>query len=225
MARIILAPLRLICACEARPPSACLRRSVSSLRSWPAENTGPSAAKTTARTASSPSAASIAACSAASMASDRLLRRSGRVKVRRSTRPTRSLRSSRAALAAGGGGRAAVLGAGIVKPTLSPRSQQTSLSPSSRVQGLGLTLPALLQDRVDLVVVLGHDLDIGRKLDRGRRLQRIIEFIEHLLLFLVGDRLVGGDLFDLLLDGDLRFGEGFGLRVDAGHHHGNGEIG
>ena len=58
-------------------------------------------------------------------------------------------------------------------------------------------------------------------LDRLRRLQRLGQLLEHLLLLLLGDRRVALDLVDLLLDRDLRLGEGLALRIDAGHHHGD----
>src|SRR6266508_4524640 len=78
---------------------------------------------------------------------------------------------------------------------------------------------ALLERAVDLVVILFHQLDIAGKLNRLRRLQRFVEFLQHFLLFPRGHGLVGGDLRDLLLDRGGGFRERLGLRIDAGHHH------
>src|SRR5262249_16715979 len=63
------------------------RRAESSLRSCPAEKTLPSAAITMTWTVRSAAAAVSASPSAAIIASERLLRRSGRARVRRSTLP------------------------------------------------------------------------------------------------------------------------------------------
>src|SRR5262245_14265030 len=42
----------------------------------------------------------------------------------------------------------------------------------------------LIKPRIDLVVVLFHELDVARKLNGPRRLQRLVELFQHLLLVL-----------------------------------------
>src|SRR6266516_1249625 len=80
---------------------------------------------------------------------------------------------------------------------------------------------ALVERRVDLVVILFHELDVARKLNGLRRLQRLVELFQHLLLVLRRNCLVGGDVRDLFLDRVLGLGERLGLGIDAGHHHGD----
>src|SRR5262249_34286865 len=82
------------CVKKARPPSGSARCAVSSLRSCPAENAGPSAAITTPRTDLSAAMAVRASASAPIKASDRLLRAAGRFRVRIASGPSISRSST-----------------------------------------------------------------------------------------------------------------------------------
>ncbi len=68
-----------------RPPSASVRRAVSSRRSCPEQNAGPSAAMTTARTEVSRPSAASASVSAVRSSSDKLLREAGRLRMSHAT--------------------------------------------------------------------------------------------------------------------------------------------
>src|SRR6516164_5056889 len=70
----------------------------------------------------------------------------------------------------------------------------------------------LIKPRIDLVVVLFHELDVAGKLNGLRRLERLVELFQHLLLVLRWNCLVGGDVGDLFLDRGRGVGEclGFG---------------
>src|SRR5262249_62273082 len=84
----------------------------------------------------------------------------------------------------------------------SPRKQ----GPSSRpwipaFAGMSGVLPRdrycygpLIKPRIDLVVVLFHELDVARKLNGLRRLERLVELFQHLLLVLRWNCLVGCDV-------------------------------
>src|SRR5258707_13754228 len=79
----------------------------------------------------------------------------------------------------------------------------------------------LIKPRIDLVVVLFHELDVARKLDGLRRLQGLVELFQHLLLVLRWDLFFGGDVGDLFLDRGRRFGEYLGFGVVSGLPHGH----
>ena len=68
-----------------RPLSALWRSAVSSFKSWPAQNTGPTAARMITRTSGLSIARSSASLSAFIIASDRAFKRNGSFKVRQNT--------------------------------------------------------------------------------------------------------------------------------------------
>ena len=68
-------------------------RSIMSLKSWPAENTGPAAARITARTPGASAARAVAAPMSRSIDSDSEFRRSGRLSVTVARSPVTSTRT------------------------------------------------------------------------------------------------------------------------------------
>ena len=94
IACIIAAQLFITRSKYARPRSGAARAAVSSLRSCPAQNAGPLAAMTTARTLRSCARATSWAASASINASDRLLRCCGRFSVSTAIGPARSCNST-----------------------------------------------------------------------------------------------------------------------------------
>ena len=72
--------------------------------------------------------------------------------------------------------------------------------------------------RIDLVVVFRYELDVGRKLDRLRRFERLIEFPKQFFLFAVPNCLISAYLFELFFDGRPWVGEHFRLWIDRCHH-------
>src|ERR1700730_2350622 len=93
MESIMALQICMMCWVSPRPPSASLRCAVSSLRSWPAEKTGPRAASTTARTAFSSAMSARARCKACSVASASVLRARGRLRIKTAMSPEFSRRT------------------------------------------------------------------------------------------------------------------------------------
>src|ERR1700674_1163067 len=192
----IMAEQRVIVSSKkAMPRSASARWAVSSLRSWPAENTGPAAASTMADTLRSLPSSRNAMCSAAMVASDRLLRLSGRLSVSTATPACGRSSSSACALPC------ALVAAGI-------RSCIFSRASWGR---------RLLQRLLDLRAVRLHDVDVLLVLDLGRRLDRIGELVDELLLVGLRDGGVGLDVVELLLQRLRGVGELARLRIEPCH--------
>src|SRR5262249_7918834 len=78
--------------------------------------------------------------------------------------------------------------------------RRQSLCAALRFYQNGETCGPLIKPRIDLVVVLFHELDVAGKLNGLRGLERLVELFQHLLLVLRWNCLVGGDVGDLFLD-------------------------